>query len=128
MNSILKLCGVAIIGLVCASVMRTFKGNVSWLISGATGILIAGGAIAFLYPIITYIDEISNDTAFSVYIETILKAFGISLISQVTSDVCRDCGENTIAGRVEFAAKACIMLLSLPVVKSLLLVAFEVME
>ena len=128
MNSILKLCGVAIIGLVCASVMRTFKGNVSWLISGVTGILIAGGAIAFLYPIITYIDEISNDTAFSVYIETILKAFGISLISQVTSDVCRDCGENTIAGRVEFAAKACIMLLSLPVVKSLLCVAFEVME
>jgi stage III sporulation protein AD len=128
LNSILKICGVAIIGLVCASVIRTFKGNISWFISGATGILIAGGTIAFLHPIVAYIDEISNDTAFSVYIETILKSFGISLISQVTSDVCRDCGENTIAGRVEFAAKACLMLLSLPIVKSLLLVAFEVMQ
>ncbi len=128
MNALLKICGIAVIGLVCIGVMRTLKGEMSWLISAATGILIAGGAVTFLYPIVSYIGEISNDTAFSVYIETILKAFGVALISQVTSDVCRDCGENAIAARVEFAAKACIMLLSLPVVKSLLLLAFEVME
>lgn len=128
MNTLLKICGAAITGVACIGIMRTLKGDVSWLISAAVSILITGGAVALLYPVVGYIGDISSGTSFSVYIETVLKAFGIGLISQVTSDVCRDCGENAIAARVELAAKASIMLLSLPVIKSLLLLAFEVME
>ena len=125
---ILKICGIALIGLICVSVMKTLKNEISGFISAATGLLIVGSSFALMYPVISYIGEISNDTGFSLYIETILKAIGIAMISQTTSDICRDCGENAIAGRVEFAEKASIMLISLPVVKSLIALAFEVME
>lgn len=128
MSTIIKICGVALIGLVCVSVMRGAKNELSGFVSAATGLVLIGSSLAVLYPVISYISEISENTDFAVYIETILKALGIAVISESASDMCRDCGESAIASKVEFAAKACIMLLSLPVVKSLLSLAFEVLE
>lgn len=128
MSMMIKLCGIALIGVVCVSVLKALKNEISGYISAAAGLLLVGSSFALLYPVISYIGEISSETGFSIYIETVLKALGIAIISQTTADICRDCGENAIAGRVEFAAKASIMLLSLPVVKSLITLAFEVME
>jgi stage III sporulation protein AD len=60
--------------------------------------------------------------------KTILKAFGISVIAESAADICRDFGESAIGARVELAAKSLIMLLALPVVESLLSLAFGVLE
>lgn len=110
------------------SVMRGVKNELSGFVSAATGLVILGASIALLYPVVTYIYEITEQTDFAVYIETILKALGVAIISESAADICRDCGESAIAAKVEFAAKASIMLLALPVVKSLLTLAFGVLE
>ncbi len=128
MSTIIKICGIALIGLICVSVIRGTKNELSGFVSAATGLVILGASIALLYPVIKFIYEITEQTEFAVYIETILKALGIAVISESAADICRDCGENAIAAKVEFAAKASIMLLSLPIVESLLSFAFEVLK
>ncbi len=125
---IVKLCGVALIGLVATSVMKGLKNEMSGFISAVTGLILLGGSIAMLYPIISYMHEITKETGFSVYIETVIKALGIAVISESTADLCRDAGESAIASKTEFAAKIMIIYLALPVIKNLISFAFGVVE
>jgi stage III sporulation protein AD len=81
-----------------------------------------------MYPVLGYIAKITENSAFSVYVETIVKAMGIAVVAESAADICRDFGENAIGARLEFAAKGLIILLSLPVIESLLALAFGVME
>lgn len=125
---IVKLCGVALIGLVATSVMKGLKNEMSGFISAVTGLILLGGSIAMLYPIISYMHEITKETGFSVYIETVIKALGIAVISESAADLCRDAGESAIASKTEFAAKIMIIYLALPVIKNLISLAFGVIE
>lgn len=125
---IVKLCGVALIGLVATSVMKGLKNEMSGFISAVTGLILLGGSIAMLYPIISYMHEITKETGFSVYIETVIKALGIAVISESAADLCRDAGESAIASKTEFAAKIMIIYLALPVIKNLISIAFGVVE
>ena len=121
---IVKLCGVALIGLVATSVMKGLKNEMSGFISAVTGLILLGGSIAMLYPIISYMHEITKETGFSVYIETVI----IAVISESAADLCRDAGESAIASKTEFAAKIMIIYLALPVIKNLISLAFGVVE
>ena len=125
---IVKLCGVSRVGLVAASVMKGLKNEMSGFISAVTGLILLGGSIAMLYPIISYMHEITKETGFSVYIETVIKALGIAVISESAADLCRDAGESAIASKTEFAAKIMIIYLALPVIKNLISLAFGVVE
>lgn len=125
---IVKLCGVALIGLVATSVMKGLKNEMSGFISAVTGLILLGGSIAMLYPIISYMHEITKETGFSVYIETVIKALGIAVISESAADLCRDAGESAIASKTEFTAKIMIIYLALPVIKNLISLAFGVVE
>lgn len=51
------------------------------------------------------------------YISVMLKILGISLVTQFTSDMCRDSGESALASKVEFAGKVMIAAASLPVIE-----------
>jgi stage III sporulation protein AD len=128
MSEIIKICGVAFIGLAATAVMRGMKNDFASFASIATGIVLLGLGIWSLYPIMEYIEKITANGSFSVYIETIVKAIGISVVAESAADICRDFGENSIGARLEFAAKGLILLLSLPVIESLLALAFGVME
>ena len=56
-----------------------------------------------------------------------LKALAISFCCRMSAEICRDCGEASLASRVEAAGKAGIVLLSLPIVKQLLEIAKDMM-
>lgn len=49
----------------------------------------------------------------------LLKAVGIGYISQFSSDICADAGENAIASKIELAGRICILAMTVPVVGSL---------
>lgn len=58
----------------------------------------------------------------------ILKALGVCIVAELGSQCCRDAGENAIAAKVELAAKAALVLISMPVFSSLLQMAGELLR
>ena len=128
MNEIIKICGVALIGLAASAVMRGLKNDFASFVGVAVGALLLGFAAYALYPIIEYIEKITENSGFSVYVETVVKALGIAVVAESAADICRDFGEAAIGARLELAAKALIMLLALPVAESLLTLAFGVIK
>ena len=51
------------------------------------------------------------------YIAVLIKVLGISLVTQFSSDMCKDAGEGALASKVEFVGKVVITAAAVPVIK-----------
>ena len=49
-----------------------------------------------------------------------VKALGVCVVTQLASDTCKDCGQNSIASKIELGGKVLILAISLPMFTSLL--------
>lgn len=126
--TVLKICGIAVIGALAALIFREFRKEYAGLTAIITSVVLLSYALAVFRPSAEYIAELTEKTGFSGYASTLLKALGIGAVGQLASDICRDLGESAIAGKIELAAKACILLLGLPIVKSVIETAAGVLE
>lgn len=54
------------------------------------------------------------------YIGTLIKMLGITYISEFASGICKDAGYQTIAAQVELFGKLAVMILSMPILMTLL--------
>ena len=117
---IVKACGIVICVVSICVIFNNLKSEYSLfirlLLTISTGFL----SLTVFYPILTFVNNISSGTKIQEYFPILLKALGISLLVQITSDICRDSGEGTIAQRVEMLGKAEIILLCIPLIKEIL--------
>ena len=51
-------------------------------------------------------------------ISVLIKALGVAVAAQIAGDICRDNGNSAVAGVSELTAKATIIALALPLIKS----------
>ena len=126
--NIIRLCGVAIISVVAAVLVKRVKADFGAFVSIIAAVVIFGAAVSAVAPLTSYVRELAETSGFGIYAETIIKSLAVTLLAQTTGDICRDCGENAVAGKIEFAAKCAIMLLSLPVIKNILSLSEAVLE
>lgn len=54
------------------------------------------------------------------YIGTLIKMLGITYIAEFSAGICKDAGYQTIASQIEIFGKLAVMLLSLPILMTLL--------
>ncbi len=118
--NIVEICGIAVIGLTAVMVLRTIRPEYAMLAGILTGLILLAAAVLELSSVIGYIQDMTDSTGFSLYSSVILKSLGIGILAQTTADICRDSGETAIASKVEFAAKIIILLLAIPILKTLL--------
>ena len=126
--TVIKLCGIAVIGVCAALIMRAAKSELAMPVGVITGIIILASAISSMYPIVAFAEELSRENSYSLYFSTVLKALGIGIAAQTAADICRDSGEGAVASKLEFAAKVGILLLGLPVVREILSLTPKILE
>ena len=76
--------------------------------------------LALAVPLFSYVGTLMSGSALSDWQSLLFGAFGTALVSHVTAEICRDCGENSLAGFAELAGKVEILVLCLPLVKAIL--------
>jgi len=118
--NIFEICGIAVIGLTALVILRGLRAEYAIAAGLITGLILLAAAVLEFSSVIGYIQDITDKTGFSLYSSVILKSLGIGILAQTTADVCRDSGEAAIASKVEFAAKIIILLLAIPILKTLL--------
>lgn len=57
------------------------------------------------------------------YVNLLIKALGIAIISKVCSDICRDSGNTVLATDVEIGAKLLIIAFCIPMIKAVISLA-----
>lgn len=126
--TVIKLCGIAVIGVCAALIMRAAKSELAIPVSVITCVIILASAISSMYPIVAFAEGLSRENSYSLYFSAVLKALGIGITAQTAADICRDSGEGAVASKLEFAAKVGILLLGLPVVREILSLTQKILE
>lgn len=125
MNDTLKICALAIICVISSVIIKNLSSNFA-LPTRFAGILILYSAIIiFLSPLVSYLGKILCNTVSEDNIKLVLKVLAIAYITQITSDICRDCGENTFASSVDTIGKIEIIVLSMPLIDEIIKIAEE---
>ncbi len=121
--SVIALCGAALIALLAAAVIRELRPSLAPFCAAAAGLVFFGYVLKSLFPVIEFIKKLDSLAAGGITV--MIKALGIALFSQITAEICKDCGETVFASRVELAAKINILLLALPLIKEIVVIAGE---
>ena len=121
-----KVIGLAVICVLAGILVKQMKNEISFAVKSAGSLLAFGVVILSLQDVLNRTVNVFLIGGFSEYIEIILKALGVAILTHVVSCICKDSGEGTLAGVVEFAGKVEILILSLPMIEELLRYTSEI--
>ena len=125
---ILKLCMLGVLGVCAAMTLKQWKSDLLPLLRVAILLLFGIAAIASIRPAITYLSQLGENASIGGYVEVLLKALGIAILTQYTAEICRECGENAAASGVELTGKIEILLLCLPLIDEILVMTDKLLS
>ncbi len=118
---ILKICIIAIIGVIAILIVKPQMANMSVMIAIVTGVIMFMLIMPTLEEVLNSILDIVSMLDIGIeHIGVILKIIGISYICEFSSQICIDAGEGAIASKIELAGKVLIMFISIPIITRLL--------
>lgn len=116
-----KLCGAALICAVAVFLLRNIKKEFEIPMTLAGCILLILAAIGMAEPIVEYISGLMGASPIvGEAAETLMRVIGITMITKIAADLCREMGTPSVASYLEMAAKFEIIILSLPLVSSVI--------
>lgn len=125
---IFKIVALGITASILAVIVKQYKPEYAIHISIATGVIIFLLVVSKLASIFEVIRELTNRMEMDlIYVKSIFKIIGIAYITEFGAQVCRDSGEDSIGSKIEFAGKILIMVLSLPILMSILNLIIKLM-
>ena len=116
---ITKLIFASIVSLVAIMLLKKTKEEYALFISVFACISLMLASIAFISPVFEYIRSLKNiSESTSLYTSLMIKSASCALLCSFASELCRDCGENSLAGKIELCGKCVILSLTLPLFKT----------
>ncbi len=112
MPSIIVVC---VIGCILCLVLRQYLRPQSLLLGLAVCCVLLAGAVPQVQSFLDAVsDFITRSGMEPEYFALLCKALGITYLTQLGMDFCRDCGENAIGTAVEISGRVCLAGLALP--------------
>ncbi len=125
---ILQIVCIGIIAVVLSAILKAQRPEIALQVSIATGLLIFVLVIVKLSAVIEFIQTFSKKADIdSSYMTILLKIVGIAYIAEFGAEVCKDAGETSVASKIELAGKVTIVMLSVPIISSLLELVIKLM-
>ena len=118
---ILKIVGIALIGVICVSMVRSYNKEFSVYVILATVIILFLIILEKLTAVFTFLESIYSQITYGkTFFPIIIKVLAVAYLADFTAQVCKDAGEGAIAGKVELAGKVLIFYLSMPILLAIL--------
>jgi stage III sporulation protein AD len=117
-----RIGGLALVGLAALLILRQYKPEWAVFIRMAVTVVSMGIILSMAGTVIAYVTDLTTGTG-GVNGDTwslLLKALGIAFLTETAASICRDSGETSLAGWVETAGKLEILLLSFPLIRTVM--------
>ncbi len=116
-----KLCGVALICAVAALLLRYLKKEFELPLTLSGNVILLVSACAMARPIAEYLTElIGSSHLVGDAANMLLRALAIAMMTKLASDLCHEMGTVSVASSLETAAKFEIIILTLPLISSVI--------
>lgn len=123
-----RIFGIVLIGVCSVICLRSIMPSMALLVSSGCCVIIAGMLMSRAGGVIGYCYELCMITGYGEYFNVLLKGLGISLLTQAGAEFCRDNNASTLASRLEFAGKLEILIISMPLIKSIIEVSYNILS
>lgn len=118
--------GIALFSAVAGLFIKQYKPELALFVSLAAGAVILIALVIFIGKIKDELKQIFEEIGANTAIfSSVFKAMGICYLAKFATDVCKDFGQNSLAGKIELTGKICVALVTLPLVREILKVALE---
>lgn len=115
----LKLSAVAIIALCAVLILRKYREELAMQVGLAAGIVILSMAVNTAGEISSMASGLLERYGLDpLGMKSVTKMIGIAYIAQFSADTCRDCGESSLAGKVELAGRLMMVTAAIPLITS----------
>lgn len=116
-----SIIAIALITAMLVLFLKDYRPEYAILAAIAAGCVILGMVLIQVVPAIgelnSLLKEVNVNTS---YFAVAFKALGICYLTQFASDICRDFGQSSLAGKVDLAGKVMIVTISLPLLKGII--------
>ena len=116
----MQLVGIAMVSTILCIVIKKDRQEMANFVALTAGIIILLSVVMKLSFIVDGIQSLADKVNIpSMYISLIIKLIGICYIIEFAISLCNDCGEKSIASKLEFGGKIIIMTMSFPILLSI---------
>ncbi|MCL2343104.1 MAG: stage III sporulation AC/AD family protein [Firmicutes bacterium] len=121
MELLIKAAVIGFAGTVLALLLKKNSPELALLLTLTVGFLVLGLALDLFSSFREVVDQAAQMTGLSsAILLPVLKCVGIGIVAKLSSDLCRDGGQSSIATSVELAGSFCALYVALPLIKTVL--------
>ena len=125
----MQMIGVALISTMLCLVIKKDRPEIAMFIGILTGVVILVSVILKLSFVIDSINSLAAKANIpDVYITLIIKLIGIAYLMEFAIQLCKDCGEGSIASKLEFGGKIIVMTMSFPILLSIVEMVLNIIQ
>ena len=119
--SVFKIVLMGLAAVLLAMQVKQTKPEYGIYISIAVGVFVMAYAASQLTIITEGLQKIAAFISVDMqYLTILFKVIGIAYLCEFASNICKDSGSQSVAGHVELAGKLTILVMSMPIIMSLL--------
>ncbi len=125
-----KICALGAVSSMLILLVKKWGGEVGTLLKVASGIAVAAVCYGAVSPIVEYVRELSalgEQAAIAEACELLLRVLAVATVTHISANICKDCGEVTLSSYVELGGKAEIIIMCLPMIKSIIDLTVELL-
>lgn len=117
---VIKIVGVSIFAVIMIIILKNYRPEMALVLSIITGIGIMLYAISKMSSVINVLNDLVSKSGVNTdFLLIIIKVIGIAYIIEFGKNVCIDAGQSSIATKLEMAGKVVIVVLTIPLISSL---------
>ena len=117
---VIKIVGVSIFAVIMIIILKNYRPEMALVLSIITGIGIMLYAISKMSSVINVLNDLVSKSGVNTdFLLIIIKVIGIAYIVEFGKNVCIDAGQSSIATKLEMAGKVVIVVLTIPLISSL---------
>lgn len=117
---VIKIVGISIFAVIMIIILKNCRPEMALVLSIITGIGIMLYAISKMSSVINVLNDLVSKSGVNTdFLLIIIKVIGIAYIVEFGKNVCIDAGQSSIATKLEMAGKVVIVVLTIPLISSL---------
>ena len=127
----MRACGIGVLAALCLAVRGRVAGGYGFALRIGGAVLLFGIFLLIFGECVDALRAVATTASGNGFVAdafgVMLKGLGVALLGRFCADICRDCGEQTLASGVESVGRIVIFSLSLPMLSDILSLAGEIL-
>jgi stage III sporulation protein AD len=113
--------GIGIVSAAFYIILKQYRPEFAFACGLCAGIIILVLSLSFFGEIIEHIKKLVliSGTDSEKY-KILFRCFGICIITKIASETCKDCGQESVSSKIDFAGKTVILFSALPLVSEII--------